>query len=467
MTDPKQFDVFISYRNSYYETRPDGTKRKIDVGFGVAKEVAFLLNYKKYRVYFDNFTLSGGDDYERHIFTSIPACRDVILVLVPQALDRCTGENDIFGREIVAALEGGKNIIPVFVNGFSFPETVDELPEMLRGPAKTFQEKTGRSFVRLQGAKVQASETISAENSRIIKNTIFAEVIPYLKSVPGINRQDVPDDITVKPPFGSGKKKMLIKAALAAAVVLAGAAAYLKMELSSPEETAAGTLPPPPQAQDEISVAGTDEVAEAAQPSAPARQDAATSGDESDSADAAAADEPEAVPAPPEKPSADVVPASGDEAKSADVPAGDSAEAEKSVSEPTPVPAPEPPPASVEELVAAVKDGDAERVNAILDSGTDVNAVAENGATALCSAVLRGDFEIVSALLDSGANPNFAMSENGMTPLHIAAARNDVVATKLLIAAGADVSVRTKDGLLPVDFADDEEIKKLLENLAK
>lgn len=473
MSDSKKFDVFISYRNSYFETRPDGTKRKIDVGFGVAKEVAFLLNYKKYRVYFDNFTLSGGDDYERHIFTSIPECSDVILVLVPQALDRCTGDNDIFGREIVAALEGGKNIIPVFVNGFSLPESIDKLPEMLRAPAKKYQEKTGRSFVRLQGAKVQASETISAENSRIIKNTIFAEVIPYLKSVPGIQRQTVPDDIpkSKESPFGAGKKKILMKAVVAAAVIALGAAAYLKLEFSSAEKTAA--LPPPsveiisagtaeevsasvPAVADEA-LAGTKDAEpqnvaseeEVPEPPAPTAVPAEPAPAESEPEQAAAA-ESEPSPAPsvpePEKTDADVPAAAGDEA-------------------PQSVPAPAP--ISVEELVAAVKAENAERISEILASGTDVNALAENGATALCSAALRPNVEVLSLLLDAGADPNIAMTTTGMTPLHIAVARGNTANVKLLLAADADVAAKTKEGLFPIDFAKSDEVKRLLENFAK
>lgn len=436
----KEFEVFISYRRSYYEVREDGTKRKIDVGFSVAREVAFLLSSEKYGVYFDDVALPGGDDYERHIFKSIPQCNDVILVLVPHAFDRCTGENDVFGREIVSALENKKNIIPVFVNGFTMPETLDELPEMLSVPAKKYLEETGRSFVRLQGARVEASETVSTENVRMIKNTIFTEVLPYLKSRPGITRKTPPPE-PVKKSF---------KLAVSLAVVIIGVFACVELLKTPPPDATAQT------AENSAPVVPED-VGDAAETEPPAAAESVPAESE-ETAVATTVENPEAKSTGEPAPEivAQNVPVEAKEPESASA-------VSESLPEAVPAPAP-----VAEELFAAVKGGNAERVSEILAAGTDANAVsAENGATALCSAAVRGNLEIVSLLIDAGADPNFAIAESGLTPLHLAAAQGNVPVVKLLLGSDASAAAKDKNGLTPADFASDAEVKSLLENFSK
>lgn len=495
MSDSKKFDVFISYRNSYFELQPDGTKRQIDVGFGVAKDVSGVLYSTNYRVYFDNLSLSCGDDYERHIFESIPQCKDVILILVPQALDRCTGENDIFGREIVAALENGKNIIPVFVNGFTLPESIDELPEMLRVPAKKYLEETGRSFVRLQGVKVRAEEKVSAENFQILKSMILAGVVPRLKSVPVQDAQlnprpaDIPEGTTTPYMLKQEElrkreeelrkqedrllwekeerarreeeqrrldedrrkkeeeervrreaervqgKKNLLKLVCSLAVLAVVALALAKFLTAAPAAGTRDECAPAEETEGETVIAGTGDGGTGTQPQG---------GDKTDTAGTQGGSNEKTVPAP-----------------------DDHVDPPPIIDEPPPPPPETVEPISVEELVAAVKDGNAERVSEILASGTDVNARAGNGATALCSAAMRSNVELVSALLDAGADPNIAVAESGLTPLHIAAAQDSAPCVKLLLAADADVAAQTATGLVPADFAKSDEVRKLLENFAK
>lgn len=52
--------------------------------------------------------------------------RDVIVVLPPGALDRCTDENDWVRMEIAYALKQKKNLVPVMMNGFFWPENMPE-----------------------------------------------------------------------------------------------------------------------------------------------------------------------------------------------------------------------------------------------------------------------------------------------------------------------------------------------------
>lgn len=77
------------------------------------------------RVFYDVEALRSGA-FNTKLYSVIDECRDVIVVLSQNSLDRCNDENDWVRLEIAHALKTGKNVIPVFLRGFEFPE---ELPE--------------------------------------------------------------------------------------------------------------------------------------------------------------------------------------------------------------------------------------------------------------------------------------------------------------------------------------------------
>ena len=106
-----QYDIFISYRR--------------DGGSGSAKHLRDILHEKGYRVFFDNDSLRNGS-FNQQLIDIIRDCSDFILILSPNALDRCANEGDWVRQEVAAALKYGKNIVPVFTEGFSFPETLPE-----------------------------------------------------------------------------------------------------------------------------------------------------------------------------------------------------------------------------------------------------------------------------------------------------------------------------------------------------
>ena len=68
------------------------------------------------------------------------------------------------------------------------------------------------------------------------------------------------------------------------------------------------------------------------------------------------------------------------------------------------------------ELIEAIRYGQAETVQGLLDAGADVNAKDSNGLNALAQAVFTGQVEVVKTLLESGADVNLKDS-NGMTAL--------------------------------------------------
>jgi ankyrin repeat protein len=110
---------------------------------------------------------------------------------------------------------------------------------------------------------------------------------------------------------------------------------------------------------------------------------------------------------------------------------------------------------------------------ALLASGADVHATDRNGVTALHHAVRFRNPMAVRVLIEHGADVNRACRKSGSTPLHRAviptgapgtagkqAEAREIVA--LLLAAGADPSLRNKHGKTPGDYAADEQVRALL-----
>ena len=102
-----------------------------DGGEMAALHLAQELKQRKYDVFFDR-----GDPYasrfDETLWDNIRSCKDFILVLTPHALDRCENEVDWVRFEIEEALRNGKNIVPVVMSGFEFPENLPESIDEIR-----------------------------------------------------------------------------------------------------------------------------------------------------------------------------------------------------------------------------------------------------------------------------------------------------------------------------------------------
>lgn len=104
-------DVFISYRR--------------EGGDMTAMYFYQALKERGYRVFYDLEVLRAGK-FNEALLQSIQSCKDFVVILSPHALDRCNDENDWVRREIAEALRTKKNIVPVMLKGFSFPETLPD-----------------------------------------------------------------------------------------------------------------------------------------------------------------------------------------------------------------------------------------------------------------------------------------------------------------------------------------------------
>ena len=96
--------VFISYRRT---------------NLPWALNIYQYLTYHNYDAFFDYESIDSGD-FEQVIIGNIKARAHFLVLLTPSALERCVDPNDWLRREIETALDEKRNIIPLFLENFSF-----------------------------------------------------------------------------------------------------------------------------------------------------------------------------------------------------------------------------------------------------------------------------------------------------------------------------------------------------------
>ena len=106
-----KYDIFISYRREGGDT--------------LAQLIYDRLTHRGYNVFLDIESLNNGKFNEK-LLSVIDECKDLVVILPPNALDRCHNEGDWLFLELQHAIKLGKNIIPVMMNGFYFPENIPE-----------------------------------------------------------------------------------------------------------------------------------------------------------------------------------------------------------------------------------------------------------------------------------------------------------------------------------------------------
>ncbi len=117
-------------------------------------------------------------------------------------------------------------------------------------------------------------------------------------------------------------------------------------------------------------------------------------------------------------------------------------------------------------LINAANKGDSEVVEALLDSGADINARDEQNQTALHKAASRGHNSIVNLLLERGADVN-AKNLFRQTALLAPVHRGSLDIVRALLGAGADVDARSglagQSPLLAVSSGRTKVVEALLE----
>jgi tetratricopeptide (TPR) repeat protein len=96
--------VFISYRRT---------------NLPWALNIYQYLTYHNYDAFFDYESIASGD-FEQVIIGNIKARAHFLVLLTPSALERCVNPDDWLRREIETALDEKRNIVPLFLENFSF-----------------------------------------------------------------------------------------------------------------------------------------------------------------------------------------------------------------------------------------------------------------------------------------------------------------------------------------------------------
>lgn len=96
-------------------------------------------------------------------------------------------------------------------------------------------------------------------------------------------------------------------------------------------------------------------------------------------------------------------------------------------------------------IINAIDCGSIRSIKWILDKKVNIVFRNEEGYTVLHSALERNSldkYEVIELLIKAGADINLK-GPNDWTPSHAAAAKNDVLALKIFVKYGADLTIRT------------------------
>ncbi|MDP8255127.1 MAG: ankyrin repeat domain-containing protein [Candidatus Alcyoniella australis] len=106
-------------------------------------------------------------------------------------------------------------------------------------------------------------------------------------------------------------------------------------------------------------------------------------------------------------------------------------------------------------LHEASQTGDVEQVQSLIDSGTNLDRISrdDQADAALHRAVGAGHLEIARELIAAGADVNVRTGAFGWTPLHIAAAKGNDEMVGLLLDSGAEVNATDENQHTPLDYA--------------
>lgn len=110
------YDIFISYRR--------------DGGYEMARLLYEHLKNLGLKPFFDLEELRAGP-FNVKLYSVIEECENFVLVLPPNALDRCAAADDWLRLEVEHAIKLNKNIIPLMMQNFTWPAALPATMERL------------------------------------------------------------------------------------------------------------------------------------------------------------------------------------------------------------------------------------------------------------------------------------------------------------------------------------------------
>lgn len=173
--------------------------------------VAYLLHEKLtslgFDVFYDIESLHCGR-FDSNIFRSIDECSDVLVVLSPNALDRCVNKDDWLRTELSYAIKHEKNVIPLIMDGFEWPQDLPEDIENLKNyngvpvSFKFFDSCLERiiSFFSLKPAKGESLNTNSKKEILLwadFNNAVLDKVIKRLQLSDDYQFEELNDPLNI------------------------------------------------------------------------------------------------------------------------------------------------------------------------------------------------------------------------------------------------------------------------------
>lgn len=157
-----KYDIFISYRRVGGES--------------TARIICDRLTDLGYSVFFDVESLRSGD-FNTKLYSVIEECNDFLVILSPGSLERCNDENDWVRLEIAHAIKHNKNVIPVMLRGFSFPEVLPAEIEAIK--YKNGIEANSEFFDAFITKLKNFLTSKTSFTNRIFQNTVFKRTLPF------------------------------------------------------------------------------------------------------------------------------------------------------------------------------------------------------------------------------------------------------------------------------------------------
>ena len=159
----KSYDVFISYRRNG--------------GQDTAKMIRDALTEKGYKVFFDVESLRSGD-FNTELYSVIEGCQDFILICNEGGLDRCQNDDDWVRLEIECAVRNNKNIVPVLLRNFAFPESLPNAIDPIR--YKSGIEANTAFFDAFIAKLKEFCISKPPLWRRIVQSVVFQKTLPFL-----------------------------------------------------------------------------------------------------------------------------------------------------------------------------------------------------------------------------------------------------------------------------------------------
>lgn len=159
--------IFISYRR--------------DGGSYLAPWLCGKLKERGFDAFYDRKSMHAGR-FDDQILVAITQSQDVLVLLSPNALDRCDNPEDWVRKEIEAAIALNKNIIPIMMDSFKFPA---DLPPSIN-PLRYYHgvEVTGASFEeRLDYICSMLLSKPQAKYESLSKGILFLKAKQYKQAV--------------------------------------------------------------------------------------------------------------------------------------------------------------------------------------------------------------------------------------------------------------------------------------------